>query len=275
MVKIAGIAVEPDYGPVTLESHNPRALRTMPNLPVPPVPFPTRDQLLLDPYSHLIPVQEFLSGNVPLPVKDVATSSFIPKKFPVISSELCWSLLEFKQLGVALAEDDCEARVTDNSSFYLEEDENQAVYLVVQIDTHIKEPRARHWGIRWVTNHVSPNRDPAARCLEIITDIDCRHLINWGPHTHPSQYRTSNQIATFKLGDFTKAERQMMEAIAWQIPVQLPPDGEYNCQNWAAAFFSIAVGYRLLELDDVNRIMGQALQIHIPSEHSGNRFLVR
>jgi len=238
----------------------------MPKLPAPSLPFPIRNELILDPYSHLLPIHDFFSGNIPLPIKDDKPGAFKPKRYPVMSSELSWSLLDFKKMGVALANNDCEARVTDNCYFHPEKDVTQAAYLVVHIDPHIKHPRHRHWGIRWINNHTSPKKAPAARCLEVASDINKRHLINWGPHTHPSRYSTSHQIAVFELGHFTKRERQMMEAIAWQIPVQLPPDGEYNCQNWIAAFFSIAVGYKLVKLEQVNTIMKQALQAVISSK---------
>ncbi|KAK7036453.1 hypothetical protein VNI00_011650 [Paramarasmius palmivorus] len=230
--------------------------------------------MALDPYLHLLPTNEFYAGKVPLPIPDDAPGAFSPRKYPVMSAVHSWSLLDFRQLGVNLGQHDCEPRVTDNCYFYPVQEAHD-VYLVVCIDAHLTDPRHRHWGIRWVLDHHTTLRgggtmDRAARCLEVTSNLRSDHLINWGPHTQSSKYQTTDPITVFELGRFTKAQLLMMEAIAWHIPVQLPADGEYNCQNWVAAFFSVAVGYGLLKLETVNAVMLQALQREIPSKASSS-----
>jgi hypothetical protein len=242
----------------------------MPNLPPPLFPFPAASTFALDPYYYLLPLESFEKGLVPLPVLDSNPKAFTPKYFP-IGEEKCWSLLSFQKLGV-----DGERRVTDLDHLYPEPD----VPLTVSLYVYTKKetyptPRDRHWAIRWDLQNTFAKQmpdefPPAARCLELVSNFENRltnpHLINWGPITSTSRYATSQEHAVFVLGSFTRAERRMMEAIAWQIGVQIPPDGQYNCQNWCTSFFALAISYGLLTVETVNGAMNTALQQNIPRE---------
>ncbi|KAF5334054.1 hypothetical protein D9758_017519 [Tetrapyrgos nigripes] len=238
----------------------------MPNLP--PLPaLPDGEQFAVKPYYHLLPLDHFTAGSVPLPGIE---NGFTPKDFPIGNTVAkCWSVLSFEQLGVD------ERRIADvGSQHYPEPDSSLDVSLYVYTDKKtFTTPRDRHWGIRWILEHTQGRKNPhiftpAVRCLEVTSNIDSYnngpHLVNWGPITSPSKFATKSNCAVLKLGKFTKAQRLMMEAIAWQIGVQRPPDGEYNCQNWCTALFALAIGYGLLTEEKVNSVMKTALLEEIP-----------
>jgi len=49
----------------------------------------------------------------------------------------------------------------------------------------------------------------------------------------------TTDLVILLVGTLTLAQRRELEVIAWNVDV-VQPDGEFNCQNWAAAVLGVA-----------------------------------
>ncbi|THV07062.1 hypothetical protein K435DRAFT_848404 [Dendrothele bispora CBS 962.96] len=186
------------------------------------------------------------------------------------SMEAFLSSLNPESLGTIWSpEEESDQRPIDNSVFFRDDDNDKHVYLVVHLDEQVKEPSHRHWGIRWVVDSCWRKTPEAARCLEVITDLRGQRLVNWGPLTQVHRYhamKSDKDTAVFSLGVFSRQQRDQLEAIAWHIPVLMPLDGEWNCQNWVASLLGVAVARGLISLDVVKDVMEKASEKEIPIE---------
>ncbi|KAF9070694.1 hypothetical protein BDP27DRAFT_583250 [Rhodocollybia butyracea] len=231
--------------------------------PVDPTKLPRN--LGLDPYYHLVNWDLFKEGIITLP--DAANGASLVRK---IKEAPFWSLLEPKYLGLDPLPD---VRPVETSHLYSDDGQIKELWLVVYNDDHSLPARHRHWGIRWAVNRRYPRTHDkypqAARCLEVETDLQKTHLVNWGPLTTLHKFVTTSSIAVFSLGKYTRQQRVYLEAISWHLPIQYPPDGVFNCQNWCAALLGIAVACDMIKVEVVRDVLQQALQQIIPDPRRG------
>ncbi|GLB42021.1 hypothetical protein LshimejAT787_1100360 [Lyophyllum shimeji] len=137
---------------------------------------------------------------------------------------------------------------------------DKVLYLVTHIDTPI--PRHRHWALQWRLERKRCFADthPAVRVLETTTSVnnyESPFLINPGPRT--TSATPEGNLAVFPVAKLTLEQRKELEQIAWNVGV-VRPDGEFNCQNWAAAVLAVAVARGMLKEVAVLEVLNEALK---------------
>ncbi|KAF8068732.1 hypothetical protein FPV67DRAFT_1087339 [Lyophyllum atratum] len=137
---------------------------------------------------------------------------------------------------------------------------DKVLYLVTFLDAPV--PRHRHWALQWPLERkpLFADTHPAVRVLETIQstrDYESPFLINAGPRT--TSATPEGGQAVFPIASLTLLQRQELEQIAWNVGV-VKPDGEFNCQNWAAAVLAVAAARGILEEENVRRILIEALK---------------
>lgn len=66
-------------------------------------------------------------------------------------------------------------------------------------------------------------------------------------------------LVILPVGTLSLAQRRELEAIAWNVGV-VEPDGEFNCQNWAAAVLAVAAARGLIEERVCHDLLSNALK---------------
>ncbi|KAG5650907.1 hypothetical protein H0H81_010581 [Sphagnurus paluster] len=218
-------------------------------------PFPTSFPLIVYPETLL---------------KDITTRPLLPRALPTENERLpenihpeyispYLSLLPQEQMNIDLAKRDDEYRPADNHHMH-NDTGDRMLYLATHLDTPV--PRHRHWALQWrlEPKKIFASTNPALRVLETATstnNYEAPFLINIGPRT--TSATPSGRQAVFPITVLTLEQRQELEQIAWNVGV-VRPDGEFNCQNWAAAVLGVAIARGILEEDLVMRTLSEALK---------------
>ncbi|KAK7040840.1 hypothetical protein VNI00_009436 [Paramarasmius palmivorus] len=216
-------------------------------------------QLPIDCYYHLLS-PDIATAPLPLPPNGKVVHVF-PKSTAGV--EKYFSRLPPSQLGIGYKDDAWEPRPVDNAWSMPDDPSPKDVYLVISPDPHLKPPNDRHYAIRWVV-HNRHGKPAAARCIELISGLGHHHLINWGPLTQCNNLYPADNISVVHLGRFTIEERCHLEAIAWNVPVLLPPDGKYGTRNWVACVLGVACARGLMNVDVVRGVLEQAMATELP-----------
>jgi len=219
---------------------------------------------------HPLPTSFPLTFYTKTLLTDITTRPLLPRAVPTeterIPNEIYpeyispyLSLLPQEQMNLDLAKQVKEYRPLDN--YHLHNDiGDKVLYLVTNLETPV--PRHRHWALQW---RLEPKRffadtHPAVRVLETTqstNDFESPFLINAGPRT--TSATRGEGLAVFPIARLTLEQRQELEQIAWNVGV-VRPDGEFNCQNWAAAVLAVAVARGMLEEGIVLRVLNEALK---------------
>ncbi|KAL1746300.1 hypothetical protein HDZ31DRAFT_34531 [Schizophyllum fasciatum] len=123
---------------------------------------------------------------------------------------------------------------------------------------------ANHWWLDWPIgvrhHHHRTRRDDAVTRLQAVQERNHAHLTNWGPLTVIASERSTCAGCAFPLGELTLAQRRKLECIAGVEPV-MPPDGEWNCQDWVMSVLRKATHVGVMDVETVNGAVEEALAV--------------
>ncbi|TFK66422.1 hypothetical protein BDN72DRAFT_880289 [Pluteus cervinus] len=182
---------------------------------------------------------------------------------PGCSSARYTSLFHPSVLGIeqALTRVGGDIRPQDCFGHYRDTDHDKDLYFLIEYYTDdTPSPRDRHWSLRWQVWNPS-NGARALRCLEVVSSISKDFLVNWGPYSSTLHVaETGARRLWLKLpSKYSLGERRKWEQIAWNVGA-IQPNGDWNCQNWLAAVFAVAVTWGLLEGDFVVGLVNRVLE---------------
>ncbi|KAK0500805.1 hypothetical protein EDD18DRAFT_1348222 [Armillaria luteobubalina] len=107
------------------------------------------------------------------------------------------------------------------------------VHIMVTRISGFTDLRDLHWKLVWVVNVTEDDGDVQIyhRRLEVVQEIGCNHLTNWGAVTQvetasSKRFNPRNVVATMTL-----AQRKELERLAAGVRVE-EPNGVWNCQDW-------------------------------------------
>jgi hypothetical protein len=139
---------------------------------------------------------------------------------------------------------------------YPDPDRSIQVYLVV-VPSCSSDPTDYHWMVDWIV--FENGGTVIVRHLQIVRELGCDHLTNWGPITVTA---TGDITKRFILGELTRSQRKDLERIAQNNPVMVP-NGRWNCQHWTADLLKKAVNQKLLIEKDVEEALGAARSVSL------------
>lgn len=122
-------------------------------------------------------------------------------------------------------------------------------YFSPTASSNIPARRDLHWAIVWGLG--SMQNYPCYRLLHIVTEtfytinadgneVENRVYTNWGPHTKSMSRETCDSSLWMKIGRLSLEQRQVLESIATNEPVEVP-NGVWNCQHWIKSVLQKAI----------------------------------
>jgi len=134
------------------------------------------------------------------------------------------------------------------------------------LDVTLRVDDTGHWFISWISADNDLN-NPAMRVIEIVRENGKDHLTNWGPITKSKERKALDTAHTLHLGTLTLKQREDLEAIAGEHPVQVP-DGVYDCRTWIEQVVREGVKKDILNEQIADKVLDEAYAILPPSSAS-------